>query len=360
MRIIIPVLGFGKAGGHRVLSNFATEWTSMKHDVLFLCPEDYHDLYYPTSAKIVYVSTLYSWLPGFLCNKITRDFFGLLSLFVALLRHARSGDVILANRDLTAFPTRLIALWRRAAGCYYIQAYEPDFYEFSNSLLRAAARHISAASYRLHLRRIVNAPIYRNYREIVADWVVPPGLNLTIFHPKEIEGASQAQTPGKPWIVGCIGRAQAWKGTGDIVAAVQILRGKGHDIELHVAFHLADEFKCHDWIRHHQPHGDDKLACFYRSCDVFIAAGKIQYGGFHYPAAEALASGTILVGSPYFPANNENAYIFEECLPENIALALEEALRDDEHRHRTKTAEGLRSVASLSWKDAASRFLTCL
>ena len=347
------MLGFGRAGGYRVLSNFASEWKSLGHDVVFLCPKDYHDLYYPTTAQVEYLPTIYSKLPGFLRIKVLRDLFGLVSLLLALLARAGRDDVIVANRDLTAFPTRLAALLKRSRGLYYIQAYEPEFYEFPNPLLRAIARAVSASTYSLNMLRIVNSPIYRKFYRLRSKHVAPPGIDLTIFHPKVTEGPA---TDGR-LTLGCIGRVEIWKGTRDVVEAVQSLREQGLDVRLRMAFHRPEEFAHLDWIELVQPHGDPNLAEFYRSCDFFIAAGKIQYGAFHYPAAESLAVGTTLVGSPYFPATSENAYLFQECNSEAIAAALLGAIRDDEASRRARVEAGLRDVAGLSWERAASRFL---
>lgn len=353
LRIFIPVLGFGKAGGYRVLSNFASEWKSLGHDVVFLCPRDYHNLYYPTTANVKYLPTIYSTLPGFLRAKVLRDLFGLVSLLLALLGRAGRDDVIVANRDLTAFPTRLAALLKRSRGLYYVQAYEPEFYEFENPLLRATARAVSASTYSLNMLRIVNSPIYRNFKRLQSKHVAPPGIDLTTFHPKVTDGPANDGC----LTLGCIGRVEFWKGTKDVVEAVQSLRDQGLDLRLRMAFHLPQDFAHLDWVDLAQPHGDPNLAEFYRSCDFFIAAGKIQYGAFHYPAAESLAVGTTLVGSPYFPATPANSYLFYECNSEAIAAALLRAIRDNEASRRARVETGLRDVVGLSWERAAATFL---
>jgi len=55
MRIIIPVLGFGRAGGNRVLSEFANEWVKQGCKVDFLCPDSSDEVYFPTSARVLWV-----------------------------------------------------------------------------------------------------------------------------------------------------------------------------------------------------------------------------------------------------------------------------------------------------------------
>ena len=201
--------------------------------------------------------------------------------------------------------------------------------------------------------RIVNAPIYINFENIKTDHVTPPGIDLLTFYPKNIREPINK----KSITIGCIGRPQIWKGTKDIIDAIQLLRNQGFNISLKVAFHIPQEFTHHEWIDFVQPHGDVNLAAFYRACDFFVAAGKIQYGAFHYPAAESLATGTTLISSPYFPANDSNAYIFNECNPTAIASSILKAINDDDESRRTKTEIGLNDVSHLSWNRAAENFL---
>ena len=53
MNIVIPLLGFGKAGGYRVLSMLANEWILLGHEVYFIVPDDSSYPYFPTKATII-------------------------------------------------------------------------------------------------------------------------------------------------------------------------------------------------------------------------------------------------------------------------------------------------------------------
>ncbi|MCV5715064.1 hypothetical protein OFN39_38260, partial [Escherichia coli] len=53
MRIAIPVVGFSRAGGERVLSRVASELIDRGHDVFFVAPDNLSAPYYPTNASIV-------------------------------------------------------------------------------------------------------------------------------------------------------------------------------------------------------------------------------------------------------------------------------------------------------------------
>lgn len=57
MRILIPMLGFGRAGGYRVLSELANVWLRAGHDVAFAVPATSEVPYFPTEATI-------HWLDG--------------------------------------------------------------------------------------------------------------------------------------------------------------------------------------------------------------------------------------------------------------------------------------------------------
>ena len=58
MNIYIPIFGFGKAGGFRVLANLSNNWILMGHEVNFICLHNDIILdkpYYPTNANIIYI-----------------------------------------------------------------------------------------------------------------------------------------------------------------------------------------------------------------------------------------------------------------------------------------------------------------
>lgn len=353
MKIIIPMLGFGKAGGHRVLSMLASQWQQRGHDVIFVCPRNYHDLYYPTDARIIYLATVYQYLPSFLQNRATRDIFGLVSLLIALWRRAGKGDVILANRDLTAYVVWLAVKLTSATGFYYIQAYEPDFYTSNKkSFLPRLARYISAKTYSLPLIRIVNAEIYRCYREISSDLVIAPGYDDATFYPRDFREFSADSVT-----IGCIGRKQEWKGTAELIAGVANAANSDARIRLVVAFELPENFTLPGFAALVDPHGDENLANFYRSCDIFITAGKIQHGAFHYPSLEALACGVPLISSPYYPADENNSIVLKDVSPPSISAAILTMLALSRNELEQMRSNGLAAASQCGWKKCSDRFL---
>ena len=55
-KILIPVCGFGKSGGYRVLSELANNWINKGHEVAFICFYVSDLPYYPVQADIIWLN----------------------------------------------------------------------------------------------------------------------------------------------------------------------------------------------------------------------------------------------------------------------------------------------------------------
>lgn len=212
----------------------------------------------------------------------------------------------MANFNTTAIAAYL---GNKNSNFYYIQAYEPGLYT-KKDLKNYLQKFIAWFTYFLPMTRIVNADIYKKYKNIRSNYVVPPGLDLDIYYPKELNSLSKDEI-----IVGCIGRIEQWKGSEDVGEAIKILHGKGYKVVLKAAFNPV-KYKNHEVV---QPVGDEKLADFYRSLDILVAPGHIQLGAIHYPVIEAMACNVPVITTGYYPANQENSYIVPVKNPEKIA-----------------------------------------
>ena len=345
MRILIPVLAFSPAGGMRVLSKLASQLIEEGHEVEFLGPHFINEPYYPTRAKIRKFRNYFHQLPG------VRGIFNLVGMFFYILQNRRKYDVFLANYNLTAFPVALATLGS-GKGFYYIQAYEPEFYDKTN-VVGCLSYFMASLSYFLPLKRIVNGDIYKDYKLLRSRHVVEPGIDLDIyfFRPKTFDSSEI--------VIGCIGRELAWKGTYEIIEAVAAARvATGKNLILNVAFELPKtvDLARYDFLRLSRPHGDAHLAEFYRTADLFIAIGLIQDGAFHYPCLESLASGCIVI-SNYGPANGENALcistVTKEKIEQQIHLYL--SLREDDLASMRAHAQN--DVRAYGWSELAKKML---
>lgn len=368
MKIVIPLSSFGKAGGQRVLSNLASKWVEMGHNVILLVHYTSEPVYFPTKAKIVWIDNHGREMNHQHGHKSTGlvKYFGFFAVLVAIFRglenYANDADIVLANQSFTT----PLPVWISRIGSkkfYYIQGYEPEFIIdinhpsflinrkiFSNLFLWL----LSSTSYFLNLHKIVNSPIYFNYKMLRADKYVPPGIDFSVFYPND-------QAPSSDWVdrtitIGCIGRKEVWKGTKHVLDAFNILKQQNFNIRLLVAYGNLPETRdilsdCHIVV----PRNDMELADFYRSLDIMIAPGSVQLGAAHYPVMEAIACGVPVITTGYLPARieGENAWIVPIEDAESIAKAVKEIITDSALR-KIRVMNATRDIQEFSW-DIVSR-----
>lgn len=341
MKILIPVIGFGKEGGYRTLSRMATEWQHLGHEVYFVASFTSEPPYYPTKATVIYVDK-----KGECCQpqKVNLSIISeIFSIVKFLNKNSYYYDVVLANQNITSYAAKFGS---KSNNFYYIQAYEPEFFE-GYKLKSIISRIVATFSYHLGLIQIVNADIYKNYKNLHSEYVVPPGIDLKIFHPKEKQWDGS-----KPITVGCIGRTEEWKGSRDVANAIKIVRSRGETVHFKVAFNPVD---CEDYELV-KPDGDENLSAFYRSLDILVAPAKLQLGAIHYPVLEAMASGTTLITTGYYPATDENSYIVPISSPEKIADSIIDIIHDrDTALKKTNLAIG--EIQRFAWEKVSSTML---
>ena len=353
MKILIPTLGFGRSGGNRVLSELASRWQALGHDVTFLAHAGGAEPYFPTTARCIWLNdrgdtVAHASLPSGRLGGVAGVARMVNALRRGIARH--EADVVLANHMLTAWATA--AARTSARRWYYVQAYETELYE-GGSVSQRVLRLLAAMSYLLPLRRIVNAPMYRRYKLLRAEHVVPPGLALDRFHAKTVGFPSA----GDVVTLGTIGRHEPWKGTADVIAAYRQLRESGVSCRLVVAYGNVDEVTAAlPGVTVTVPRDDDELAAFYRSIDILLVAARLQLQAVHYPVIEAMASGTTVVTTGYYPADDSNAYLARTHDPASIADAVIAALANPELRN-ARAARARRAVQSFDWNIVAESML---
>ena len=340
--IVIPILGFGRAGGFRVLSKLGTEWVRAGHRVRFLCRPGGPPPYFPTEAEVVH----YQETTGRVRTLPTFAMLG--AMRRALSTEAREADLVLANHNMTAWPVATARLRGRRG--YYIQAYEPDFFSDQTGPRAVLFRNLARGSYYLPLQQVVNAPVYVDYPGIRATEWVPPGVDLSLFQPRP------QPSDGPVPVMGCIGRHEPWKGTADVVAAYQVLRERGEQVRLRIAYHVPETVGLPEGAELVVPANDEELAGFYRSLDVQVAPGTVQFGAPHYPVIEAMACGVPVVTTGYLPATPQNAWLVPSNDPAAVADAVLSVLREPETTRERREA-ALEAVQPLAWPRVAAQLL---
>jgi hypothetical protein len=280
VKIIIPVLGFGKSGGERVLSKIATELIKHNNEVFFVSPENGNIPYYGTEAKIErsYYEKRFNRVINFLIT-----YYHMYRTCCKL-----NPDAVIANFHLTAY--LVCFLPKKIKKIYYIQAYEVVFYQ---GLFRKLLAYVT---YLLPLKKITNhenlLPNILNKRKII----IPAGIDINIFHRRKDINSKKN--------IGVIGRQEKHKGTKEIIDTI-ISWASNSNVVINIAIFInkEDQQRLRDNKIQFNVIGinnDYELARFYRSNDIIIAAGLVEDGAFHYPCAEAMASGCIVI-SNYAP-----------------------------------------------------------
>lgn len=328
-KIAVILDDFFHSGGTRVITNIANTWKENGYDPEIICLHQSKP-YFPTTCKITYIQGN---------NILIRYKNGM----KYLSNHFAEYLFIFANFNRTVYPVFGACLRNKnfEKGVYYIQAYEPEF--FNGSILKKTLAYFS---YKLPLKHIVNAPLYFNYKGCHATRFVPPGLDLKMYYPKQMEFFNNTLK------IGCIGRTEQWKGTQDVCDAVKVLKNKGYKVDFYIAFNDNNTVE-HTFLK---PDGDENLSSFYRNMDIVVAPGTLQLGAIHYPVIESMAVGSTIITTDYYPADDNNSYRVPCHSPEKIAEAIQEIdqNRQEAIRRRYKALE---DVQQFSWDKVAKKFM---
>ncbi|HDC4570394.1 glycosyltransferase family 4 protein [Enterobacter cloacae] len=288
MKIVIPVVGFSRSGGERVLARIATELIKFGHEVYLVAPDDGIEPYYPTSALV--------------CRSIKEKRYNKYMNYFCTMRNlfkkckSLEPDIVVANFHLTAYIAFLLP--SAILKVYYIQAYEVIFSE--NKLRKL----IAYLTYLLPLRKVVNSEslLPEKLNNYIA--VVPAGVDTENFFPRKFLYSKKH--------IGFIGRKEKHKGTSQLIDII-IDWAAGKDITLNIGVYLAesDAYKLQkaniNFIQI-PINNDIELANFYRLNDLVLAVGLVEDGAFHYPCAEAMACGCLVI-SNYAPLANSNSLL---------------------------------------------------
>jgi len=349
MRILIPVFNFGKEGGYRVLSQFANYWIKNNHEVTFICCHASIEPYYPTQANIIYVNKKGSQTSDLINPHSVSFIYRFFSLYNWLKKHNSNFDYVIANQSLTTFPVYLT--FTSSKRVYYIQAYEPEMYLFQKNIKNYIFGFLSWISYFLKFKKIVNAPLYLNYKNIKADYFVYPGIDLNLFNRKnKINNKGELN-------IGCIGRIEKYKGTQYVFDAFNKIVETNKNCILNVAF--GDNLIQHKNIRYIFPKNDKELADFYKEMDIIVASGMIQLGAVHYPVIESMACGTIVINTGYYPSSHINSWI----VPIQNSSAIVDAINDilnSPQDVKNKTNIAFSQIQEFDWNVVSSKMIKIL
>lgn len=339
MKVVIPLLRFGRSGGERVISKLATGLINEGHDVIFVVPNGSGQPYYETDAKIVtYESSKAK-------SKLFRWFFNCLAM-LACCKSINPNAVIATYHQVAYIAFMLPSNIKKF---YYIQAYEVNFYK---SLIK---KTIAAVTYILPLKKIVNSDLIlpRPFNNYIA--CIPAGIDYDLFYRARTNELGKV---GKINI-GLIGRAEKYKGTLDSLDAIfEYINSNDLDEEIivNVAIHVPSEYR-NKGIIYHEINNDKELANFYKSNDIVVAVGLVEFGAFHYPCAEAMTSGCLTI-SNYAPLTKTNSSLkilgfSKELIIEKLSSAIS-SIKENTHLCEIKRNQNV--MAEYSWEKICKNF----
>ena len=201
--------------------------------------------------------------------------------------------------------------------------------------------------------------------------VVPPGVDLGLFHPLDKVKARQALGLSYKNIVLSVGRVEPLKGLDLLIGAMAMLDNlhdtglvivggrQGSDREMNRLSAMASALKVDDHVTFVGTVDQAELPAYYSAADVFVLPS--YYESFGMVTLEAMACGTPIIasrvgGPKTFVTGGVTGYLIEWHCPEPYAQRLDILLSNPSLQVNMGVAARAR-VQSMGWDSTASSML---
>lgn len=187
--------------------------------------------------------------------------------------------------------------------------------------------------------------------------IVTPGIDLGVFRADPSDPPADHKDPEESIRIVTLGKAVAWKGLVDVLAAASLL-ARSHPVEL--LTYGPDRPSSPPGVQHRHLGflNPTELAELYRSCDVCVVGS--WYESFPLPPLEAMACATPVVCTPLgtedYAEHERNCLVVPPRDPQAIADAVQRVHRDADLRHDLVRA-GCATASNHDRADAATAFL---
>lgn len=341
--VIIPIAGFTRSGGGRVLSKLADYLVDRGVKTIFVVPSNYSIPYYPTKADILAVHSV---------GRKWKSFATIYNLF-SVWRATRKMQpaCVIANHYVTAFI--VLFLSSKFNKYYYIQAYEV---KLAKSYV---GKLLAFSTYWFPFGRIVNSPYILPKYFPSGLGVVPAGVDLELYRSHSAPYSTKGVI-----VLGCVGRVELYKGTREIISAFERLADR-YNVFLNVAVHMPDiPSGLKSRVNFFPIENDKELSDFYSKCDVIVATGLVENKAFHYPCAEGMAAGKIVI-SNYGPLAVKEEIpnprlVLSNVDVESLEGAVEYALNMTPDQQSLEIEGNLAAVDSYSWEKVGEGFFNII
>lgn len=185
------------------------------------------------------------------------------------------------------------------------------------------------------------------------DAVIPNAIDLALYKVSVSIDAAERDLLGFPY------RHEPFKGTGDAIAALVIVRERFRDIKIWTFGPLRGGQPPPGWITHHKDISDEQLAAMYNRTKIFVTPS--HYEGWGLPGSEAMACGAALVttdsiGVRAYAKDGVNALFSPPRSPESLARNIMELLAQDDLRVKLATSAA-ESMRAFSWERSVERLI---
>lgn len=309
-----------------------------------------------SNNKLNSIAGLFMSIGGNLDIKTHMNFEGLFYDFLAsmyVMDSIPECDLNIATYWVTSFPVYMSG---KGKPVYFMQHYEELFFPNEKSFI--LHRLLCRMSYGLPMYKVANSSWLQKVIDDKFGQVVPfsnNAIELSDFNPKEKKSLKDGITR-----IITYSRPEDWKGFGDAVEAMKIIKQKyGEKVEWNVFGYLHNDILPNNDYANYK--FNPKLS-FKELSDLYaisdIALCPSWYESFPLPPLEAMASGTAVITTKYgtedYAFDNENALtINSRDIPKMVESLM---LLIEDNNLRSRLAEnGRKTAEKYTWDNAVNK-----
>lgn len=346
MRVNFILPGLGDSGGIQVVKKYAELFREKGIDVVIYSSVIGDDLHrYPVKIKNKVHQVYCTWKTWRVKKSNTKSYIKWVPMISS--KYIREADVTIATTWSSAYK---VAKLNQKCGkkYYFIQDYEIwDNKEFGDQSYKLPLHHIVIAKW-------IDKILTEQLGCVPAD-IVHNGIDTEFFHP--------ALKKEKHEGIRCLMLYHTLpkKGVGDGAKAFKKVKEQDPNLSLTMfGMYKRPEIECLD--QYYQNPKKEELRNLYQQADLFIFPSREE--GWGLTPLEAMACGCPVVGTNVgcmteLGVDGKNVLLSEPGDVNGMVMNIKKLIGDPELMKKL-SANGLKTVSELSWKQSADKFLSIL